>query len=103
MTTESNTLHTNGLNFQGSGTYKIRILGTVAQDWFDWLGDMSCSTSESSEGKVVTTLLGEFRDQAALLGLLNTLYDLHLSLLQVEYVNRAQLGEKSLSGNSAQA
>jgi hypothetical protein len=32
----------------------------------------------------VTTLLGELSDQAALAGVLNTLYELHLPVLSVE-------------------
>ena len=32
----------------------------------------------------VTTLLGELADQAALAGVLNTLYELHLPVLSVE-------------------
>ena len=34
----------------------------------------------------MTTLVGRFRDQAALLGMLNTIYDLHLPLIEVEYL-----------------
>jgi hypothetical protein len=86
MTTTNKTFHTDGLSFQGPGTYRIRIIGTLDHHWFDCFGDMRCTTSQTTEGKLVTTLVGHFRDQAALLGLLNTLYDLHLPLLQVEYV-----------------
>jgi hypothetical protein len=46
----------------------------------------------------VTTLTGQFRDQAALLGLLNTIYNLHLPLLQVEYLENSLPGEEA-SGN----
>jgi hypothetical protein len=35
----------------------------------------------------VTTLVGRLRDQAELSGVLNSLYDLHLSILKVERVN----------------
>jgi hypothetical protein len=35
----------------------------------------------------VTTLIGRLRDQAELSGVLNSLYDLHLSILKVEMVN----------------
>lgn len=33
----------------------------------------------------VTTLVGQLRDQAALFGVLNSLYELHLPILSVEY------------------
>lgn len=35
-------------------------------------------------GRSITTLSGPLIDQAALLGVINTLYDLHLTLLSVE-------------------
>jgi hypothetical protein len=34
-----------------------------------------------------TTLIGRLRDQAELLGVLNSLYGLHLSILKVEVVD----------------
>jgi len=35
----------------------------------------------------VTELVGKVRDQAELAGVLNTLYELHMTLLLVEYKN----------------
>ena len=37
-----------------------------------------------------TTLVGRLRDQAELSGVLNSLYDLHLSILKVEVVDGEQ-------------
>jgi hypothetical protein len=45
---------------------------------------MAVSVSGGSEG-AVTTLSGQVMDQAALMGLLNSLYDLGFSLLSVEH------------------
>ena len=44
---------------------------------------------ESPEGSdpVVTTLEGEVTDQAALAGILNTLYELHLPILSLKWLN----------------
>ena len=42
--------------------------------------------SESVNGATATTLFGRLPDQAALIGVLNTLYDQHLPLLTVECV-----------------
>jgi len=39
------------------------------------------------DGEPVTELVGQVRDQAALAGMLNSLYELHLTLLSVEYLN----------------
>jgi hypothetical protein len=43
--------------------------------------------SESVNGAPATTLFGRLRDQTDLIGVLNTLYDLHLPLLSVEYLD----------------
>jgi hypothetical protein len=42
--------------------------------------------TEQAEGAREITLVGQLADQAALLGVLNTIYGLHLPLLSVEYV-----------------
>ncbi|MGB5617987.1 MAG: hypothetical protein WBM78_14180 [Desulfobacterales bacterium] len=48
---------------------------------------MSITTRKRKDYKQVTTLVGTLVDQASLSGVLNTLYELHLTLLSVEYVN----------------
>ena len=65
-------------------SYQIQIQGHLSQTWADYLGSMEVSISGESEG-AMTTLSGQVRDQAALMGLLNSLYDLGFSLLYVEY------------------
>lgn len=65
-------------------SYQIQVQGRLSQTWADYLGSMAVSVSGESEG-AVTTLSGQVMDQAALMGLLNGLYDLGFSLLSVEY------------------
>lgn len=45
--------------------------------------------TESSRGdqKNMTELVGQVRDQAELAGVLNAIYEMHLTLLTVEYLN----------------
>jgi len=45
---------------------------------------MAISVRQATEKPAVTTLRGELIDQAALMGVLNTLYDLGFTLLKVE-------------------
>jgi hypothetical protein len=47
---------------------------------------MSITTRKRKDYKRVTTLVGTVVDQAALSGVLNTLYELHLTLLSVEFL-----------------
>jgi len=65
-------------------TYRIRIQGHFDSSWIDQVTGMSISKHTSESGHTVTTLTGHLTDQAMLSGLLNTLYDLRLSLLSVE-------------------
>ena len=51
------------------------------------MGGMHITTAKRSDETTVTTLIGRLRDQVELSGVLNSLYDLHLSVLKVEVVN----------------
>lgn len=75
-----------GPQFDMPATYHIRIRGALPKHWSDRLGGMTIATTDRAEEAPVTTLSGRLPDQAALLGVLNTLYDLHLPLLSMEYL-----------------
>jgi hypothetical protein len=76
------------LTFGGPATYRIRIKGRLDEHWSDRLGGMTITTSKVGDQKPVTTLAGPLLDQAALLGVLNALYDLHLPLFSVECLGK---------------
>ena len=65
-------------------TYRIKVQGCLDDSWADRLAGMTITTSSQGDQAPVTTLVGLLRDQAELSGVLNTLYELHLSLLAVE-------------------
>ena len=65
-------------------TYQIRVQGVLTQDWSDRLGGMAINAAGQDSEAPVTTLSGRLLDQAALCGILNTLYDMRLPLLSVE-------------------
>lgn len=71
-------------SFDNRATYQIRVQGILAASWSARLEGMALSVTESGDAFAVTTLVGELPDQAALTGVLNTLYELHLPLLLVE-------------------
>ncbi len=68
------------------GRYRILIRGTLDAGWSDRLGGMTVSATHLADGAPVTTLIGELADQSALVGVLNTLHDLGLSLVSVECI-----------------
>ena len=65
-------------------TYRIRVQGAIDNSWSDRLGGMSITNEATADQQGVTILVGSLTDQAALTGVLNTLYDYHLPLLSVE-------------------
>ena len=67
--------------------YHIEVEGSLPEAWSDRLGGMRNTTRKRSDQTTVTILVGRLRDQAELSGVLNSLYDLHLSILKVEVVN----------------
>ena len=59
--------------------YRIKVRGVVPESWIDRLGGMEIVAVSSIE----TTLEGGLPDQAALKGVLDTLYELRLCLDEV--------------------
>lgn len=72
------------LIFDSPATYRISVQGRIPTRWCDCLGGMAITAGPSEAQPTVTTLLGNLPDQAALVGVLNTLYELHLPVLSVE-------------------
>jgi len=74
----------NPIPFDRPATYQISVQGRIDPTMFDILGGMTISQATVEAGPRVTTLVGELSDQAALAGVLNTLYEWHLPLLLVK-------------------
>ena len=73
-------------SFERPGNYRIRVLGSLEESWSGRLGDFHITKdSLKSQERLVTDLFGSVRDQAELAGILETLYDMHLTILLVEY------------------
>ena len=70
-------------DFDQAGEYRIRVKGSLDEHWSDRLGGMRIT----KESKQVISLVGVLIDQAALAGVLDALYELHLTLLSVEYLD----------------
>lgn len=66
--------------------YRVRVQGAVSESFCDTFGDMTIVVESDAGQQPVTTLTGQYLDQAALMGALNFLYDRRLPLLLVEYV-----------------
>lgn len=59
--------------------YQIRLQGHLAEQWSDWFSGMTIHNEPNGEA----TLTGRFTDQAALIGAINQIQALNLTLISV--------------------
>ena len=64
--------------------YRIRVRGELSVDWSDRLAGMRITSGPAQ----IVTLEGLLADQAALAGVLDALYGLHLSILEVKCLGK---------------
>jgi hypothetical protein len=74
--------------FDRPATYQISVQGRIDSNMSDLMGGMTISQASVDADPPITTLLGELSDQAALAGVLNTIYELHLPVLLVKRLNK---------------
>lgn len=79
--------------FDSPAVYQIRVEGRLDTSWSDRLEGMAIRPIVPAAGPVNTILEGELHDQAALAGVLNCLYNLHLPVLAVERLAEHNQGE----------
>ena len=68
--------------------YEIVVTGRILGEWSARLEGMQISETKASDGSFRTTLVGRLDDQAALSGILNTLYELHTAVISVSNLER---------------
>ena len=81
------------LALNSSAVYRICVQGTLDQSCRDHLQVMTLLYERDESGQPITILTSQLSDQAALIGILTTLYNIyHLPLLSVECIS---IGGKS--------
>jgi hypothetical protein len=70
-------------NFTKPAVHKIKVLGDLSEDWSDRLGGMQINVDRSQETGPVSVLIGQINDQSAISGVLNRLYESHLTIISV--------------------
>ena len=69
---------------QEPAIYRIRVRGHIDAKWSERLEAMNITEVQRSDRENETILVGRLADQAALAGVLNTLYEQHLPVLSVD-------------------
>lgn len=76
--------HGENIKLWTPGNYLIDVAGDVDSSVAKRLGDLSIVLVRKGDEGDVTRLVGSFKDQAELIGVLNNLYDMHFPVLRVE-------------------
>ncbi|MBK8050664.1 MAG: hypothetical protein IPK16_28305 [Anaerolineales bacterium] len=71
--------------------YRICLSGVLDASWSDMLAGMALASDETGSHRGITTLSGCVADQAALMGVLNLVYTLGMTVLLVECEGAATL------------
>ena len=71
--------------FSTQATCSISVEGWLDQRWSDRLAGMKIKTTTMNMRSPVTVLSGRLTDQAELIGVLNTLYNMRLTLIAVQF------------------
>jgi hypothetical protein len=77
------------MKMDSPANYRIIVQGRLDADWAARVGGMVITSTEANGEVEATTLEGRLQDQAALAGFLMALYELHMPLMLVEYLEEA--------------
>jgi hypothetical protein len=64
--------------------FEIQVKGQLDESWSDWLGGLEVRLVDNGE----MVLSGYIVDQAALMGILNKIYSLNLTILSVSEIRK---------------
>jgi len=76
--------HSADLKFTSPAAYRIYVKGFLDESWSDRFSGLQIENQTSATEPPKTILQGTLLDQAQLLGVLNNLYEMHMSLISVE-------------------
>jgi len=70
----------------GGGFFEIHVKGHLSSEWSDWLEGMEVRLLDNGE----MILFGTIVDQAALMGILNKVHRLNLTILSVKAIDQTE-------------
>ena len=78
------------LKFGSESLYRLKIQGKISDSWNDQIGPLKITQEVTRGGDYKTTILFSTKDQAELMGFLNTIYEMHLPILSLTRVQTKQ-------------
>ena len=87
------------LQFRGPAIYRIVVQGNLSASkdaWQDIRSKIAITSSDFEEASNTFSLQVHVSDQAGLAGVFNTLYELHIPIMDVEYLGSNKIDRKPI-------
>ena len=75
------------LSFSKPAVYKIVVQAELDESWSERLGGLEIKIERLKGKKPVTILVGQIKDQSALSGVMNMLYEFHVPIISVNMLS----------------
>jgi hypothetical protein len=79
-------------DFRQAAVYKIVVKGEINKEWSESIWRFQVNRTAGKEQNTISTLIGRIDDQAALSGILNKLYDNHITVISVNMLTEIENG-----------
>ena len=76
-----------GVRFNGPAYYRITVQGVISKRFFQQFSNFESVINSSDFPGEVSSVVGKISDQSQLSGILNSLFSMHLALLEVNAMN----------------
>ncbi len=78
------------MKFSSPGCYRICVKGFVDESWSERLGGLHIDNQFYDKNLPVAVIEGMIKDQTEMIGILNSLYEMHLSLISVNFIGSGE-------------
>lgn len=82
-------MRTKKFSFRKPAIYKIEVYGVLNESLSERLRGLQIVNRKSEGEDSLCTLIGQINDQSALSGILNTLYDNHITIVSVNLLEES--------------
>ena len=91
--------HVNELRFTVPARYCICVKGFLDESWSQRLSGMQIKNQVPDLQTPAAEIIGEVQDQTELIGVLNSLYEMHLPIISVNFLNLVTNNRSQLEPN----
>ncbi len=87
------------INFSSPANVRIEVNGIIDEGMSDYLGGLTISHYTTPYKAQISCLEGTVLDQAALIGILNTLYEMRFTIFKLEIIGNSGTQGRDSSSN----